>query len=197
MEKAFKDVVRVGSANSDGKFGTITSYIDKTTDVFRERIQIAAGVRKFALGLEGAGEKRSSDSSNGNDNNKRGRHSDNAEVLAHMQDEEPRTKCGGCGYADGRCGTKATCKYRGHPGFNNENVAWEKSTSGKGYLNNIPPRHENAPKGCHHLVWEYKPDGSKVNDNDLNGLTRPIVKSNHYNYNKSPSSRDRRKGKHH
>jgi len=195
MEKAFKDVVRVGSANSDGKFGTITSYIDKTTDVFRERIQIAAGVRKFALGLEGAGEKRSSDSSNGNDNNKRGRQSDNAEVLAHMQEVESRIKCGGCGYSDGRCRSKETCKYKGHPGFNTESTSWDNSTNGKGYKNNIPPRNPNAPKGCNHLVWEYKPDGTTVSPADLNGLSRPIVKQKPQQY--SNNFRGRQQSRNH
>lgn len=190
MERAFKDVIRVGSANSDGKFGSISSFINQTTDVFRERIQIANGVRKFALGLEGAGTKRGNDNSIGGNESKKGRHgqTDKDEVLAHLQDEAPRSKCGGCGYADGRCRTKGTCKYRGHPGFNTENVAWEQSTSGKGYLNNTPPRHANAPKGCSHLVWDYKPDGSKVSDTDLNGLSRPIVNSTNYSqYNKSSS----------
>ena len=97
------------------------------------------------------------------------------EVLAHMQEVETRTKCGGCGYADGRCGTKEKCKYKGHPGFNTESTSWDNSTSGKGYAKNIPPRYPNGSKGCTHLVWDYKPDGTKVSDTELNGLTRPIV----------------------
>lgn len=192
MERAFKDVVRVGSTNSDGKFGTINSFITQTTEVFSERIGIAAGVRKFALGLEGAGTKRGSDSGNGVHDNKKGRQTDNEEVLAHMKEVETRTKCWGCGYADGRCGTKENCKYKGHPGFNTESTSWDNSTSGKGYANNIPPRHPNATKGCNHLVWDYKPDGTKVSSAELNGLTRPIVnqKSQNSNFKGKQKSRN-------
>ena len=49
MERAFKDVVKVGSTNSDGKFGTIDNFLGKMTEVFRERLQLAAGMRKYAL----------------------------------------------------------------------------------------------------------------------------------------------------
>ena len=180
MERAFKDVVKVGSTNSDGKFGTIECFIARTTDVFGERLRLASGMRKF--GLEGPSDrhdKRGGDINSGNDN-KKGRLGDTGkvEVIANLvQQGEQLTRCGGCGYPDGRCGTKETCKYKGHPGFNTENVAWENSTSGKGYLNNTPPWRPNAPKGCTHLVWDYKPDGIKVSAAELNGLTRPIVKT--------------------
>jgi len=71
MERAFKDVVKVGSTNSDGKFGTIDNFLGKMTEVFRERLQLAAGMRKYALvGL--TGEKRGNENNNGNDT-KRGR----------------------------------------------------------------------------------------------------------------------------
>ena len=120
------------------------------------------------MGLEGAGTKRGSDSGNRVHDNKKGRQTDNEEVLAHMQEVETRTKCWGCGSADGRCGTgtKENCKYKGHPSFNTESTSWDNSTSGKG---------PNATKGCNHLVWDYKPDGTKVSPAELNGLTRPIV----------------------
>lgn len=53
MEKAFKNVVKSTSAESKGKFNTISDFFDNSSEVFSERLRVAASARKFAIPLSG------------------------------------------------------------------------------------------------------------------------------------------------
>jgi hypothetical protein len=193
MEKAFKNVVKSTSAESKGKFNTISDFFDNSSEVFSERLRVAASARKFAIPLSGLS---STDTNHSGGHRKRsgGGEEDDEDVAFNNLNEvvDVSKRCDGCGYI-GICSSKRSCVYSKHPGFNQEQQSWADSTSGKAYYSATFSRNQGTV-GCKHLIFEYKPDGTKLSEDEIRELRRKgcsKVKID-FHKNKSPSKLPRR-----
>jgi hypothetical protein len=198
MEKAFKNVVKATSAESKGKFNTISDFFDNSSEVFSERLRVAANARKFAIPLSGL----STDMNHNGGNRKRpgggglggGGVGDEDDTSLNNINEvvDGSKRCDGCGYI-GLCVNKRSCVYSKHPGFNQEQKSWADSTSGKAY-NSATFSRNQTNAGCKHLIFEYKPDGTKLSEDEVNELKQRGCSKIKIDYNnKSPSKQPRKK----